>query len=137
MKTAYPAKILVAWAEAIRGNRGIREWLLKNGYRELAIFVFALHNQDDARKWLIDNGFQNLAATIAGAEGNEGATEWLRKYNFDVLMHTAMCGDGSDEAFRWLVNNGHREMAMVAMRIREVKERIEQNNNDIHKISPN
>jgi hypothetical protein len=31
----YPAKILVAWAEAIGGNVAIREWLLRNGYQEL------------------------------------------------------------------------------------------------------
>jgi hypothetical protein len=33
----YPAKVLVAWAEAIGGNAAIRDWLLRNGYKELGL----------------------------------------------------------------------------------------------------
>ena len=39
----YPAKILVAWAEAIGGNKKIRDWLIANDYKELGLFVFALY----------------------------------------------------------------------------------------------
>ena len=53
MKLAYPKKILVAWGEAISGNSEIRDWLMKNGYPELGVFVFALHLKPDARQWLI------------------------------------------------------------------------------------
>ncbi|MEM9052559.1 MAG: hypothetical protein AAGC47_10940 [Bacteroidota bacterium] len=135
MKTSYPAKILVAWSEAIGGNKKIREWLASNGYPELSVFVFALNNKEDAKKWLMDNGYQHLAATIAAAEGKKDAIEWLKKYEFDILAHAGMSGDGHEASFQWLVRNGHREMAIVAKRIEEVKDRIEQDNNDVHRIS--
>lgn len=135
LKTSYPAKILLAWAEAIGGNKEIREWLSSNGYQELSVFVFALNNKEDAKKWLMHNGYQHLAATIAGSEGKSDAIEWLKKYHFDVLAHVGMSGDGHDSSFRWLVKNSHREMAIVSKRIQDVKDRIEQDNNDVHKIS--
>jgi hypothetical protein len=135
LKTSYPAKILVAWAEAIGGNKKIRDWLATNGYPELNVFVFALNNKEDALKWLLENGHPHLAATIAGAEGKKDAIEWLKKYKFDVLCHVAMTGDGNEASFNWLIKNGHREMAIVAKRIEEVKDIIEQDNNDVHKIS--
>ena len=67
----YPTKIIVAWAEAISGNKTIRDWLTSNGYEELAAFTYALNLQDDARKWLMDNGHPELMALINGAEGDD------------------------------------------------------------------
>jgi hypothetical protein len=104
---AYPAKIILAWAEAISGNKDIRDWLMANGYPELSVFVFALHNQPEPRQWLMDNGFPHLMALINGAEGKPNAILWLRK-----------C-----------------DMATVAQRMRKVKNDIEENNSDVHRIS--
>jgi len=135
LKTTYPAKVLLAWGEAISGNRKIREWLMANGYPELGVFVFALHNKEDAKEWLLENGHPHLAATIAGAEGKKDAVEWLKKYEFDVLVHVALTGDGNADSFKWLLDQGQREMAMVAKKIEEVKDMIERDNNDVHRIS--
>ena len=135
MKTSYPAKILLAWGEAISGNGKIREWLMVNGYPELGIFVFALRNKDDAKKWLFDNNFRHLAATISGAEGNKDAIEWLTKSNFDILARVAAIGDGNEASFKWLLDHGQKEMAMIGKKIEAVKNEIEQDNNDVHKIS--
>ncbi len=135
MKAAYPAKILIAWGEAISGNKKIRDWLMGNGYKELAIFTYALRNKDDARKWLLENGHPHLAATVEGAEGREDAVKWLENYDYDVLAKTARAGDGDESAFRWLITNGQKEMAVVSKKIKEVKDEIERDNNDIHKIS--
>ncbi len=135
MKTSYPAKILLAWAEAIGGNKQISDWLTANGYAELGVFTFALRNKENAKNWLMSNGFEHLAATIAGAEGNKSAVEWLESYKFDILAKAALTGDGNEEALKWLIKNGHREMAMVGKRIQQVKDQIEQDNNDVHKIS--
>ena len=41
MRTEYPAKVLLAWGEAIMGHAQLRDWLIKNGYPELGIFTFA------------------------------------------------------------------------------------------------
>lgn len=135
MKVAYPAKILLAWGEAISGNAKIREWLMVNGYPELGIFVFALRNKDDAKKWLFDNDYRHLAATISGAEGNKSAIEWLNKSNFDVLARVAAVGHGDEAAFHWLIQHGQRELALIGKKIEAVKDEIERDNNDVHKIS--
>jgi len=94
-----------------------------------------LNNKDDAKKWLLENGFQHLAATISGAEGNKNAIAWLEMHNFDVLAMVARLGDGDENALEWLLRHNHREMAMVGKRIQIVKDMIERDNNDIHKIS--
>ncbi len=135
MKFEYPAKIILAWGEAISGNKAIREWLMQNGYPELGLFVFALQNQDESRTWLMENGFPHLMALINGAEGNPNAILWLRKHQFDVLEKMAAASDNKEEALLWLVKNGFSDMAIISQRIRQVKNDIESENNDMHKIS--
>jgi len=133
MRTDYPAKILLAWGEAISGNAALRDWLIQNGYPELGIFTFALRNKADARKWLMDNGHPQLMAVINGIEGNAAALDWLERNNMGMLKQVALTGDGDDEAFKWLLQHGHREMAMLAQKMRVVKATIEEDNTDPHK----
>lgn len=132
----YPPKILIAWAEAIGGNVKIRDWLLENGYKELAMFTYAVRNKDDARQWLMDNGYAHLMAMINGVERNEIALKWLQRFNFTILEKMALSADGDDVAHQWLLHNGHKEFAYVAKKIEFVKDQIEDSNNDPHKISP-
>ena len=82
----YSPKILIAWKEAIKGNRKIRTWLISNGYKELGIFCHALRNDYKAKNWLFENGYPHLLALINGAEGDEKALYWLKSLNFDFLI---------------------------------------------------
>lgn len=134
-KLEYPAKILIAWAEAIGGNKQITEWLIRNGYIELGIFVYALKLDNDARKWLMDNGYAHLMALISAVERNKAAIEWLKKHNFTILEKIALAGDGDEESFQWLVNNNFRDFAYISKKIQFVKDEIEDRNNDPHYIS--
>lgn len=134
MRMEYPVKVLLAWGEAISGNAGIRDWLIRNGYRELGLFVFALHLKDDARNWLMKNGFPHLMAVIRGIEGDQKALEWLETHNMLVLRKVAESG-GDKEAFEWLLRNGHRELAMLGLKMWSVKMQIEERNRDPHKYS--
>ncbi|MBX7093918.1 MAG: hypothetical protein K1X56_04290 [Flavobacteriales bacterium] len=133
---SYPPKILLAWGEAISGNAAIRDWLIQNGYPELGIFTFALRNKDDAREWLMKNGFPHLMALINGAEGNSVALEWLNRFGYPVLEMMARVGDGDERAYQWLLEKDYREFAMIAKKIEFVKDQIEMDNNDPHRISP-
>jgi hypothetical protein len=135
MRTEYPAKVLLAWGEAIDGHVPLRDWLIKNGYPELGIFAFALRNKDDARIWLMKNGHAHLLAVITGVEGDARALEWLRRNNMNVLRQVALSGDGNEVAFQWLVDHGHRELAVVSKKIFVVKQQIEEDNRDPHKYS--
>jgi hypothetical protein len=133
MRTEYPAKILVAWVEAIGGNIGLRDWLLRNGYPELGVFTAALRNKQEARDWLMQHGHAHLMAVIRGIEGDPKALEWLQHHGFGVLRQVALAGDGDEDAFRWLITNGHRELAMAAHRMNRVKTSIDEDHHDPHK----
>jgi hypothetical protein len=135
MKTSYPTKIIVAWGESISGNSKIRDWLMANGYPELGIFVHALNNQNEARKWLLDNNHPHLMALINGCEGNINAINWLKKFEFDVLAHMALAADNHPKAYTWLIENDFREWAIVAEKIRLVKNDLDRRNNDVHSFS--
>lgn len=131
----YPDKILLAWGEAISGNIKIRDWLTQNGYAELGVFCFALRNKDDAREWLMNNGYQHLFALINGVERNKNALMWLKVHQFTVLYHMALAGDGDENSFNWLKQNNLKLLALIAKKIEFVKDQIEEDNNDPHRIS--
>lgn len=133
MRLEYPAKVLVAWGEAISGNRELRDWLIKNGYPELGIFTFALRNKQDARQWLMKNGHPHLMAVIHGIEGAQDALDWLERNELGLLRHMALGGDGDQASVQWLIEQGHRELAMITLRMHRVKSEIEENNRDPHK----
>jgi hypothetical protein len=131
----YPPKILLGWAEAISGNKDLLEWFLESpDYKELGMFVYALHLKEDARQWLMKNGYAHLMAMINGVERNKEALHWLEKSGFHTLRHVALSGDGNEESFKWLMNNGHPEFAMISKRIEKVKDEIEDSHNDVHKF---
>jgi hypothetical protein len=130
----YPQKVLVAWGEAISGNREIRQWLIKNGFPELGIFVFALHLKADARKWLLEHGHAPLMALISGIEGDGKALDWLEAHDFPVLRHMAVAG-GDEDAMRWLIAQEQRTMAVLALKMWSVKMAIEDVHNDPYKFS--
>ncbi|MEN8927474.1 MAG: hypothetical protein ABF242_06585 [Flavobacteriales bacterium] len=130
----YPPKILLAWGEAISGNREIRDWLGKNGYPELYTFVFALYLKEDARNWLMKNNYPHLLAMIQGVERNKKALAWLQKNEFEVLYHMALAGDGEEASLKWLVKK-HRDFAHIAMKIKKVKDGIQDDHDDPHKMS--
>ena len=135
MRTDYPAKVLLAWGEAIRGHAGLRDWLMKNGYPELGVFVFALHLKDEARTWLMKNGHPHLMAVITGIEGDKRALDWLGQHGMEALKHVALVGDGDEDAVRWLIAHDQKELARAALNMREVKRRIDEDHQDPHKYA--
>lgn len=135
MRMQYPAKVLLAWGEAIAGHTELRDWLMRNGYPELGIFTFALRLKADARKWLMQNGHPHLMALISGIEGDRKALDWLDRHDLPVLKQMALVGDGDKEAFDRLVADGHRELAVVASKMYQVKRAIDEDHSDPHKYA--
>jgi hypothetical protein len=126
----------VGWGEAIGGNTALRDWFLDSeDYKELGMTVHALLLKDDAREWLMKNGYAHLMAMINGAEGNKEAIHWLEKSNFEVLKHIALAGDRDQDSLEWLKRNNHFEFAMIAERVRVLKDQIEETHNDVHSIN--
>jgi hypothetical protein len=131
----YDVKILLAWGESISGNKKIIEWLMKNGYSELGLFHFALRNEDRSRQWLLDNKFPHLMALINGIEGNKKALEWLKVHGFETLFKMALIGDGHEDVYEDLQQSELKLFAILAKKMQIVKDEIEEQNNDIHRIS--
>ena len=75
-------------------------------------------------------------AIIRGAEGEEKAVKWLEEYNMLPLAKVALASDGDENALRWLITNNHRELAVIAQKIKIVKDEIQRRNDDVHSISP-
>jgi len=131
----FSAKVLSVWSEAISGDKKCLEILLKSEYKALGLFVYALHLKDDARNWLLENGYAHLMAMINGIEGNKNAIVWLDAHGFHILKNMALSADGEKEGLNWLIKNNHKDMALIAKKIEHLKDEIEMDNNDVHKIS--
>ncbi|MGD9494063.1 MAG: hypothetical protein AB7V36_11985, partial [Bacteroidales bacterium] len=56
----YEVKILLALEQAIGGNSEFLQFLLENGFPELAAFASAVRADKKALKWLFDNGSPEL-----------------------------------------------------------------------------
>lgn len=108
---------------------------MANGYPELGLFVHALHNQDGAREWLLKNGFPHLMALVNASEGNKQALTWLEKGPFSLLALIARAADNDDDALFELGKMSEKEWFIIAQKIRIVKNQIEYDNNDVHRIS--
>jgi len=131
----FPAKVLSVWSEAISGDEKCLEVLLKSEYKALGLFVYALHLKEDSRTWLLENGYAHLMAMINGIEGNKNAIAWLDVHGFHILKNMALSADGQQEGYDWLLANNHKDMALISKKIEHVKDEIEMNNNDVHRIS--
>jgi len=131
----YSDKILVAWGEAISGNAKIRDFLIKNGYKELGVFCFALTNDYKSQQWLIQNGYPHLSALIKAAEGDRKALAWLHKYKFDTLKFMALAIQGDKNAMEWLRKKDPFAQ-QLAHKMKMVKDHIEERNNSVHQINP-
>jgi len=128
----YHPKIILAWAKAVDGDDEFMFWLKENGYEELTMATFAIYLKDDARNWLQDNGYAHLLAMINAAEGNESAQKWLLTHNFEVLYHIAMAVENEDSSWKWLGKNAPADLFILARSIKNIKDKIEENHNDIH-----
>ena len=133
----YEAKVLIAWGECIDGNDKITEWFMKNGFPELGLFRYALRNEDRSREWLMKNGFPHLMALINGIEGRENALTWLKSHGYTLLYEMARAADGNEQAFKNLLTPETKIFSLLAKKMEFIKNAIEADNRDIHKISRN
>jgi hypothetical protein len=128
----YHPKVILAWAKAIEGDTTFIKWLDENNFSELAMSAYAIHLKEDARQWLINNGFPHLMAMINAAEGNEQAQKWLLNYKYEILYHIALAVEDDEESWKWLKMNTTQDIFILASSIRNVKNKIEENHNDVH-----
>lgn len=97
----YPAKILFALGETIRGNDKIQLWLAENGYPEIAAFSNAVRGSSEAEKFLLKT-YPSLAALDAAIDNNLKAYLWLKKNNLILYIVFADACKGKQQAIDWL-----------------------------------
>ncbi len=85
MLEQYPVKVLIAFGETFEENDQILQWLLENGYPELAALSSTIRGSEEAMNWLMKNGFPQLGALDAAIDGKEQAKKWLIKNNYLFL----------------------------------------------------
>ena len=128
----YQPKIILAWAKAIDGNQDILLWLKDNGYPELAMATYAIRLKEEARLWLPKNGYPQLMAFINAAEGNQKAQRWLLLNDMELLHFMSLAIDDDQEGWEWLGTNATADLFLLTQTIKKVKDRIEENHNDVH-----
>lgn len=128
----YDPKIILAWTKAIEGSDDIMLWLKENGYKELFMATYAIYLKEEARDWLSKNGYAHLMAFINAAEGNESALKWLQVHQFDLLYHMAEAIENEETSWKWLIQHSSQDIFILTKTIKTVKDKIEENHNDIH-----
>ncbi len=128
----YDARIILAWAKAIEGNKKILQWLNDNGFEELVRATYAIYLKQEDRDWLQANGYAHLLAMINAAEGNESAQQWLKTHNFEILYHIALAVEEEQESFAWLGKHAPPDIFILTQSIKKVKDQIEFGNNDMY-----
>ena len=94
--------------------------------------TYAIYLKDEAREWLEKNGYPHLLAMVNAAEGNESAQKWLKTHRYDILYHIGLSVEDNKESLLWIRKNTPVDIFMLTKSIKKVKDKIEENHNDIH-----
>ena len=85
LNNGYPE--LAALSSGIRGSNEAVDWLFKNKFAHFAAFDNAVCGSIEAYSWLLDND-QNLLALLVDAINNDTkALAWLKKHNLEIFIH--------------------------------------------------
>ena len=83
----------------------------------------------------MDNNCPELMALVMGSEGDKKALNWLRANSYSKLALIAEGADNDNTAIEELLKMDEKEWAMISLKIRAVKNSIQEDNDDWHKQS--
>ncbi len=128
----YPPKILMAFGETFDEEDGkFLEWLLKNGYPELAALSSGIKGSKEALDWLMKNDFPQFVALDGAIDNKAEAINWLRRYEFEFLIVFADAIHGKETALAWFKNKGLDIFVHLANKIKSYGDR---QSFDYHKL---
>ena len=81
----YDVKVLMALNESLKGDSKFTDFLMNNGFPELAAFSAAVHSNTDALHWLLNNGYPEFAILSNAIDGEDNAVQWLEKYKCHLM----------------------------------------------------
>lgn len=126
----YPTKILLAFTEAVGGNEDLFEWLLNNGYPELALLSKSLRGGETSNRLLIQQKFPQFAAFDAAIHADVRAIIWLKKHKFIFLIRLADASRGTEIALKWFEKQNLKIFVMLAIKIKSF---VDSQVFDVHK----
>lgn len=100
-KFRYKVEVLIAFGEALKGNKEIYNWLLNNGYPELAALSNSIRGSNKAFDWLLKN-YPQLAALDHVIDGHPAPLPWLKKHGYDFYIIFAHACQKRPEALDYL-----------------------------------
>jgi len=129
----YDVKILLAWGESLKGDGRFTDFLLHNGFPELAALTNAIHSDTDALKWLMDNGYPEFAILSDAIDDEDEAIEWLERYHCDFLSKFAAACRKDDEAIRWFVEQDLKLFILIIRTIHDILLFQSWDSSDVHR----
>lgn len=118
----YEPKILIAFTEAVGLNHKIHQWLLENGFPELAALASSIQCDIDAFNWLLKNGYPHFAAFSNAIDEDKAAYQWLVDHEFTLLAIITDAAYLNPEALGYLRTHRLEIFTRMALEIRKLKE---------------
>ena len=132
--TDYEPKILLAFGESLKRQTKFADFLLHNGFPELAALSAAIHSDTDALHWLLNNGYPEFAVLSNAIYNEPVAIEWLKRYHCDFLSTFAAACRKDDAAIKWFADNDLRIFILLIRTIHDMLLHQSWDSSDIHKI---
>ncbi len=131
----YDVKILLALAEALKGNKKFLDWFVANGYPELAAFTAAVHSDEGALKWLLSKSKHPELGILSNAIDDEpNALEWLKRHNANLMFLFARACRKDDASVRWFAQRDLKALIMLIKVIQEIIQKQIDDSGDVYKF---
>ena len=122
----YSKETIVKLTGWIEGEASSLNWLIANGYKELALLKPALFDDDrKSYEWLVQNKKLVLAAFVRAVRDDKNAFEWLMKNKLVTWAATSNAVNKDREAMMWLQKNGYMHFADLAVAIQRKFKQLE------------
>jgi len=97
-------------------------WLLNNGYPEVAALAHAIRGSEEATAWLMKNKFYHLAALDSAIDEDEKAYKWLMDHNHRFFIVFADACRARPAAIQWFRQNKLEAILAIAIKIKVLRD---------------
>ncbi|MEI6822992.1 MAG: hypothetical protein WCL51_13750 [Bacteroidota bacterium] len=116
----YDVKILLAFGKALDGYNEYFEWLLNNGYPELAALSNAIRGDEGAVQWLLKSNYPQYGVLSNAMDNETNAVQWLIDFKDEFLLQFAQASRGNEDSIEWLRRKQLNIFIMLAEKINKI-----------------
>ena len=131
--TDYDTRVLLAFHESLKGDKKFTDFLLQNGFAELAALSGAINSDTDALNWLFENGYPEFGVLSNAIDNEEKAIEWLDKYQCTFLSTFAAACRKDDAAIKWFAEQDLKLFILIIKTIHQILLFQAWDSSDVHK----